>query len=183
MTPPPEWKAPIIGLCRRSSPSGKFDPHIWGSIPPALTHRLQRRRGALYCLHQPPPAGGERRRRSRCVAALEKRGDKALVGNTGYRRFHKTVGDHFAIDRAKAAEDASSTVFCAAYQHRSQPAGRDASLQATLGTDVRADVERCLELSAVAGFATTASSRISGTNPPRTRGAQSSLEQRCTRYF
>ena len=44
------------------------------------------------------------------LAALErqlKRGDKALVGNTGYRRFLRTVGDgHFAIDRAKAAEDA-----------------------------------------------------------------------------
>ena len=36
-----------------------------------------------------------------------KRGDKALVGNTGYRRFLATVGDgHFAIDRAKAEEDA-----------------------------------------------------------------------------
>jgi transposase len=36
-----------------------------------------------------------------------KRGDKALVGNTGYRRFLWTVGDgHFAIDRAKAEEDA-----------------------------------------------------------------------------
>jgi transposase len=36
-----------------------------------------------------------------------KRGDKALVGNTGYRRFLKTVGDgHFAIDRDKAEEDA-----------------------------------------------------------------------------
>jgi hypothetical protein len=36
-----------------------------------------------------------------------RRGDKAVVGTTGYRRFLKTVGkDHFAIDRAKAAEDA-----------------------------------------------------------------------------
>jgi IS4 transposase len=35
------------------------------------------------------------------------RGDKALVGNTGFRRFLKTVGDgHFAIDRSKADEDA-----------------------------------------------------------------------------
>ena len=35
------------------------------------------------------------------------RGDKALVGNTGFRRFLKTVGDgHFAIDRSKAEEDA-----------------------------------------------------------------------------
>jgi len=44
------------------------------------------------------------------VAALEqqlKRGDKALVANTGYRRFLKTAGkDHFVIDRAKVAEDA-----------------------------------------------------------------------------
>jgi hypothetical protein len=48
--------------------------------------------------------------RSAILAALErqlKRGDKALVGNTGYRRFLKTVGDgHFAIDRGKAAQDA-----------------------------------------------------------------------------
>jgi Transposase DDE domain len=44
------------------------------------------------------------------LAALQrqlKRGDKSLVGNTGYRRFLKTVGDdHFVIDRAKAEEDA-----------------------------------------------------------------------------
>jgi hypothetical protein len=36
-----------------------------------------------------------------------KKGDKALVSNTGYRRFLKTEGTgHFAIDRAKAEEDA-----------------------------------------------------------------------------
>ena len=36
-----------------------------------------------------------------------RRGDKALVGNTGFRRFLKTVGDgHFAIDHSKADEDA-----------------------------------------------------------------------------
>ena len=44
------------------------------------------------------------------LAALErqlKKGDKALVGNTGYRRFLKTVGEgHFTIDRAKVEEDA-----------------------------------------------------------------------------
>ena len=48
--------------------------------------------------------------RTAILAALERqlrRGDKALVGNTGYRRFLKTVGDdHFAIDRTKAEEDA-----------------------------------------------------------------------------
>ena len=36
-----------------------------------------------------------------------KRGDKTLVGNTGYRRFLKTAGrGHFAIDQAKAEADA-----------------------------------------------------------------------------
>jgi hypothetical protein len=35
------------------------------------------------------------------------RGDKALVGNTGYRRFLKTTGKgHFAIDHQKAEDDA-----------------------------------------------------------------------------
>jgi len=44
------------------------------------------------------------------VAALERqlaKGDKALVGNTGYRRYLKTVGDdRFAIDPDKVAEEA-----------------------------------------------------------------------------
>ena len=48
--------------------------------------------------------------RADILASLERRlkqGDKALVGNAGYRRFLETVGDgHFAIDRAKAEEDA-----------------------------------------------------------------------------
>ena len=48
--------------------------------------------------------------RAAIVTALErqlKKGDKSLVGNKGYRRFLATTGDdHFAIDRAKAEEDA-----------------------------------------------------------------------------
>ena len=48
--------------------------------------------------------------RTAILAALERalqKGDKALVGNSGYRRFLKTVGTgHFTIDRAKAEEDA-----------------------------------------------------------------------------
>jgi hypothetical protein len=43
------------------------------------------------------------------VAALEKaltQGDKALVGNRGFRRFLKTQGARFAIDHAKIATDA-----------------------------------------------------------------------------
>src|SRR5580700_5849838 len=48
--------------------------------------------------------------RAAILAALEeqlKKGDKALVGNKGYRRFLMKPDDgHFAIDRAKAEEDA-----------------------------------------------------------------------------
>ena len=48
--------------------------------------------------------------RARILAGLErelKKGDKALVGNKGYRRFLKNPEEgHFVIDRAKAEEDA-----------------------------------------------------------------------------
>lgn len=48
--------------------------------------------------------------REAILANLERqlaRGDKALVGNTGFRRFLKSEGHgHFAIDRAKAERDA-----------------------------------------------------------------------------
>jgi hypothetical protein len=48
--------------------------------------------------------------RSAILATLErhlKKGDKSLVGNTGYRRFLTIGGDgSFAIDHAKAEEDA-----------------------------------------------------------------------------
>jgi transposase len=48
--------------------------------------------------------------RQAILANLERqlaKGDKALVGNTGFRRFLKTVGDgHFAVDAGKAEEDA-----------------------------------------------------------------------------
>ena len=47
--------------------------------------------------------------RASIVAALEcqlAKGDKALVGNTGYRRYLKTISDdHFAIDRDKVEKD------------------------------------------------------------------------------
>jgi hypothetical protein len=47
--------------------------------------------------------------RASIVAALERqlaKGDKALVGNTGYRRYLKTISDQpFAIDPDKIAED------------------------------------------------------------------------------
>jgi len=48
--------------------------------------------------------------RALIVAALERqlaKGDKALVGNTGYRRYLKTISDeHFAVDADKVAEEA-----------------------------------------------------------------------------
>ena len=47
--------------------------------------------------------------RAAIVAALERqlaKGDKALVGNTGFRRYLKTISDeHFAIDPDKAEEE------------------------------------------------------------------------------
>jgi transposase len=47
--------------------------------------------------------------RNSILAALERqlaKGDKALVGNTGYRRYLKTISeDHFAIDRDKVEEE------------------------------------------------------------------------------
>ena len=47
--------------------------------------------------------------RALILAALERqlaKGDKALVGNTGYRRYLKTIrDDHFAIDPDRVEED------------------------------------------------------------------------------
>ena len=73
--------------------------------------------------------------RAAILAALErqlKKGDKSLVGNKGYRRFLATPGDdHFAIDRAKAEEDAKfDGVFVLADQRRSLAARSHALLQA-----------------------------------------------------
>lgn len=52
----------------------------------------------------------DRARREAIVASLReqlRRGDKALVGNKGYRRYLKVEGEgHFALDEAKLAEEA-----------------------------------------------------------------------------
>src|SRR6476661_3863205 len=40
------------------------------------------------------------------IVESRREGDKALVGNTGYRRYLKTISDdHFAIDSDKIEED------------------------------------------------------------------------------
>jgi hypothetical protein len=68
--------------------------------------------------------------RTAILTALErqlKKGDKSLVGNKGYRRFLATPGDdRFAMDRAKAEEDAKFDRV--AHQCRSLAAGSDALL-------------------------------------------------------
>ena len=46
------------------------------------------------------------------LAQQLKKSDKALVGNTGFRRFLKTEGSHFAIDPAKAEADARFDGVC-----------------------------------------------------------------------
>jgi transposase len=74
----------------------------------AKTVKLGEQRYIVCINHQ--EAEKDAAERAAILAALERqlrRGDKALVGNTGYRRFLKTVGEgHFAIDRSKAEEDA-----------------------------------------------------------------------------
>jgi len=55
--------------------------------------------------------GPARRRAARChprwAARQARQGDKALVGNSGFRRYLKTVSArHFAIDEERVAEDA-----------------------------------------------------------------------------
>ena len=60
------------------------------------------------------------------LAALErqlKKGDKALVGNGGYRRFLATTGENgFVIDRTKVEEDAKfDGVFVSRHQHGPRP--------------------------------------------------------------
>ncbi len=66
--------------------------------------------GACYivCLNH-AQAAKDAADRADIVQGLErqlKKGDKALIGNTGYRRYLKTAGkDRFAIDEAKVAED------------------------------------------------------------------------------
>jgi hypothetical protein len=73
----------------------------------AKTVKLAGRR-YIVCRNQ-QEAAKDAADRASIVAALERqltKGDKALVGNTGYRRYLKTIrDDHFAIDLDKVEED------------------------------------------------------------------------------
>ena len=62
----------------------------------------------IVCLN-PDEAEKDRHDRAAIVAALEKaltQGDKALIGNKGFRRFVKTQGTRFTLDEAKITADA-----------------------------------------------------------------------------
>src|SRR5512135_3863505 len=60
--------------------------------------------------YNPERAAWEAAQRTAIIAALQEqlsRGDKSLVGNSGFRKFLKVVGDdHFSLDEAKVAEEA-----------------------------------------------------------------------------
>jgi len=59
--------------------------------------------------HNEEQAAKDRADREAILAALEdqlKRGDKALVGNKGYRKYLKTAGRQFQIDRQKVQDEA-----------------------------------------------------------------------------
>jgi transposase len=63
----------------------------------------------VVCVN-PEQVEHDRQQRDQIVTALKeqlRQGDKALVGNKGYRRYLKVEGDsHFAIDEAKLKEEA-----------------------------------------------------------------------------
>jgi Transposase DDE domain len=82
-----------------------------GAGPAPLKVKDVRVEGRRYivCVNAEEVAA-DRARREAIVTALReqlRRGDKALVGNQGYRRYLKVEGDgHFAVDEAKLAEEA-----------------------------------------------------------------------------
>ena len=93
--------------CRLSSPSA----------PRASTTGEERWRslvGYIVCRNH-EEAKKDAADRATILAALErqlKKGDKALVGNGGYRRFLATTGENgFVIDRAKAEDAGFDGVF------------------------------------------------------------------------
>jgi hypothetical protein len=67
-----------------------------------------RERRYVVC-HNEEQAAKDRADREAILASLEdqlKRGDKSLVGNKGYRRYIKSEGKHWSVDRAKVQAEA-----------------------------------------------------------------------------
>jgi septum formation topological specificity factor MinE len=95
----PEDPAPFVPLAMKKR--GKETDYE------AKTVMLAGRRYIVCRNHQ--EAAKDAADRASIVAALERqlaKGDKALVGNTGYRRYLKTIiQDHFAIDPDKVEEE------------------------------------------------------------------------------
>jgi len=80
-------------------------------------HRLSPispRRGAMPSRAVPSSTG---------LRAKLAQGDKALVGNSGFRRYLKTVSpEHFAVDETRVAEDARfDGLYVLAHQHQAHP--------------------------------------------------------------
>jgi len=101
----------------------------------AKTVMLAGRRYVVCRNHQ--EAAKDAADRASIVVALERqlaKGDKALIGNTGFRRYLKTISDeHFAIDPRQDRGGAEVRRHLrAAHQHRPQPARGHALLQAAL---------------------------------------------------
>src|SRR5580693_2465160 len=102
----------IRRLCRAGRAAG------FGRAHRARGQAGQKRQPTVHRLSQ-SRRGAARRRAAQChprrvarqarpkPALAKAGGDKALVGNSGFRRYLKTVAaEHFAIDEARVAEDA-----------------------------------------------------------------------------
>src|SRR3984893_4018372 len=100
----------IRRLCRAGRAAGFGRAHRArgqaGQNRQPTVHRLsQSRRGAARCRAAPSSTGCAPS--SPKPAPAKAGGDKALVGNSGFRRYLKTVSaEHFAVDEARVAEDA-----------------------------------------------------------------------------
>src|SRR5580693_842722 len=94
-------------LCRKAA-SFRLPPYLHASRSRDFRSAVLAGRRYIVCRNR-QEAEKDAADRASIVAALERqltKGDKALVGNTGYRRFLNTISDdHFAIDPDKIAED------------------------------------------------------------------------------
>jgi hypothetical protein len=94
-------------------------------------------RGRRYVLcRNEEEARKDAERRAMLIAGLErklKEGDKALVGNKGFRRFVKSGPDKFSLDYEKAERRKVRRHLRAAHQHQIIGSGRRSSLSQFAG--------------------------------------------------